>query len=458
MSTVNLETGANVSNTNSKVTDLIQKGISLNSGDVFNQEAFDLLKRAVKLDPCHMDAWVELAKCHQKNADIEGAIDCLRDAIKNCEADTPNKTILRELSTCIRQKTCSSQEDRIANLLESLELSKQALKLDLLDGENYYNLAKAYMCLFFATECVDHRLIYLSKTAYSKALSLSDDNLINISQLAVGDDSLNKNTSRQKELNHDQSKKSFIEQTDFLYNYSTVLIYLQEFQQALEYLRLAIKPDANWDEPKILEESLADYLKQIGAMMNELSKNNRKLVKRFYKIIETLKDVNAIEKTILLDQQRLFKLNDLKLAPWNLKDLKKQTICDDKSRNDKMIPDSDSNCKAVVNILHLKLVYTVNYNQAMYLTFIAMDQDYSLVVVTIYNLAASKCPRPRDVVTIIEPKIEEIAVTTQTSAYGDINITFERINVREFKHLYVNGSRITTDQVSKPQCKVSVLT
>lgn len=446
----------------SKAHNLMLRGRSLNSGEHFNQEAFDLLSKAIKLNPYLIDAWIDLTKCYQRKSDIEGAIACLENALKYCDAEKPNKIILRKLSTCIRQQTCDSQEAKIASLLRSLDLSKQALKSDLCDQENYYNLAKAYMCLFFVTECVDHQLINLSKAAYVKAITLSNESF---SRKRAVDDGLEgrleEKVPKPSNDDSDDESKPFIEQPDFLFNFSTVLIYLQEFQKALEYLRLAIKLDPKWNEPQVLEECLVDYLKQIQSMMHELCKSNKKVIRRYSKIVEALKNVNNIEAIIKIDQQRLLKSQNIKVKSITLDQLNSVSNQSGKaSKIEGMAKNGsvENNSRDTVELLHLKLVNTINYNQAMYLTFIAIDENYSLTVVTIYNLAASRYPTQRDVVTIVEPKLESIMVDNLFDGKsGEASFSFKRINVREFKDLYVNGYRITTDQVSKPQFRVSVL-
>lgn len=452
----------------SKAYDLMIRGKNLNSATSFSQEAFDLLTKAIKLNPYLIEAWIELTTCYQNRLDFDGATACLENALKYCNSKEPNKIVLRKLSTCIRQKTCDSQETKITTLLRSLDLSKQALKCDMFDEENYYNLAKAYLCLFFATECVDQQLINLSKAAYLKALSLSNESYSKV-----------KNKSDQQPLENDKDivnklmdnnliekpRKPFIKQSDFLFNFSTVLVYLQEFQKAIEYLREAIILDRDWDEPKNFEESLVNYLKQVYLMMNDVSKNSKKVVKRYSKIIVALNNVSKIENIILLDQVRLTNSTNIKVKSIDLIQIQKEYMnlknssnptLDNKNHIERSKISIEDNY--VFNLLHLKLIGTINYNQAMYLTFIAIDHNYSTIVLTIYNLAASKCPTPRDVVTIINPKIEEIKVEGLIDI-GDQRptISFKRIDVREFKSLYVNGYRITRDQVSNPQFKVSVL-
>lgn len=422
----------------------------------FNQEAFDLLQEAVRLDPSLSDAWLELANCYRLKLDIEGATNCLEEALRfsNSTKDPNYTEILRRLSICIRKKKCYSQQDQINTFLKSLEVSKECVKLDLLDEENYYNLAKAYMCLFFVTECIDQQLINLSKSAYSKALTLSQEKY---SRPNDGDTMINTKAIR----------KPLIKQADFFVNFSSLLVYLQEFQKALDYLQSAITLDDAWDDPKQSEECLVDYLKQIYLTLKDLSKNNKKLIKKYGKVVEPLNNVSKIEQIILLDQQRFCKSGLLRVKPVLLKDIEIVPIknangekedldlCQDKEGIQET---NDSN---LVKLLHLKPIGLINYNQSMYLTFIAIDRDYSLIVLTIYNLAASRCPTPKDVITVVNPEIELIEVSCdsikmeKTKEYP--SVLYKRINVRGFKSFYVNGCRISKDQVSRPEFKVGLL-
>lgn len=397
------------------------------------RQEFDLLAKSVKLNPYSISGWTNLAECYQKRADVEGAIACLENALIYCDSGESKKIILRKLSTCVRQKTCDSQESKIAALLKSLELSKQALKSDLHDRENYYNLAKAYMCLFFVTECVDQQLIQLSRAAYVKALALSEK------------ESSNKDNDEDK---------PYSDQSDFLFNYSTVLVYLQEFSKALKYLRRAVALDPAWSEPKRLEDCLVDYLKQIVSMTTEFSRSSKKVSRRYGKVVELLKNVEKIDLAIQQDQQRLKRLANVQVRARTLSELDSRLNLDP-SRD--MEGESNKGSE-LVDLLHLKLLNTINYNQAMYLTFIAIDQNYSTIVVTIYNLSASSCPTARDLVTIVNPKIEVVSIADlQESSSGPTSVSYKRIDVRTFSDFYLNGHRISPEQITKPEFTVSMI-
>lgn len=418
-------------------------GRSLNKDDKYNQDAFDLLTKSIKLNPNLIESWIELAECYQKKADFDGAITCLESALKNC--DKPDKVVLRNLSACIRQKLVDSQEARIVGLLKSLELSKEALKLDLKDPLSYYNLAKAYLCLFFASECVDDSLIRMSRSAFEKVIST--ENSESSEKPIVGNSTEH---SKDRSSSTEDTTKPLKEQSDFLFNYSTVLVYMQDFQLAVNLLEDASNIEPNWNQPKELLESLEDYLRQINLTLTDLTKNIKKSSRRYKKVVDTLANVSQIEKDIILDEQRLRKLTSMILKTTSIKELVNEKNTPQITRQ------STSNVEdpVSINILHIKLLFTINYNQAMYLTFIAIDKDFSFTVVTIHNLSAQNSPSNRDVFTIVEPKIDTVEVNFRKSKEC---ISYNRINVKQFKDFYINGKRISLEHVAKPQIKVSMM-
>jgi Flp pilus assembly protein TadD len=47
----------------------------------YSKEAEEVLSRAVKLDPRHVDAWNELGECYWKKDEIEEAKNCFSGAL-----------------------------------------------------------------------------------------------------------------------------------------------------------------------------------------------------------------------------------------------------------------------------------------------------------------------------------------------------------------------------------------
>ena len=59
------------------------RGKALNVTSGFSQEAFDMLTKAVKLDPKLVEAWVELGQCYWKKKDVEAAKNCFVGALNH---------------------------------------------------------------------------------------------------------------------------------------------------------------------------------------------------------------------------------------------------------------------------------------------------------------------------------------------------------------------------------------
>lgn len=57
--------------------------------------------------------------------------------------------MLRSLATGTGTKALIEDEERKKNVLDSLELAKEALKLDLKDGESWYFVGNAWLSNFF---------------------------------------------------------------------------------------------------------------------------------------------------------------------------------------------------------------------------------------------------------------------------------------------------------------------
>ena len=62
---------------------LLLKGKALNVLPSHNEEAHDLLSKAVKLDPRLAEAWVQLGESYWKNRDVDGAKNCFIGALSH---------------------------------------------------------------------------------------------------------------------------------------------------------------------------------------------------------------------------------------------------------------------------------------------------------------------------------------------------------------------------------------
>lgn len=135
--------------------------------DVFPEyckEAEDHLSKAVKLDPSLADAWLCLGNCLWKKGDLNGAKNCFSLSLKK----GPNKKILRQLSMLERQ--LAQGTDNEAEIVEeSIQHAKEAVMLDVKDGQSWYALGNAYSSSFFITGAWDQNKLYQSLKAYQNA-------------------------------------------------------------------------------------------------------------------------------------------------------------------------------------------------------------------------------------------------------------------------------------------------
>ncbi|THU71045.1 hypothetical protein C4D60_Mb08t31390 [Musa balbisiana] len=124
------------------------------------KEAEDHLSKAVKLNPSLADAWLCLGNCIWKKGDLPSAKNCFSLALSK----GPNKKILCQLSMLER-----SAENKAASIEESIKHAREAVLLDIKDGNSWYNLGNACLTSFFVTGAWDHAKLQQSLKAYQNA-------------------------------------------------------------------------------------------------------------------------------------------------------------------------------------------------------------------------------------------------------------------------------------------------
>ncbi|KAL9683307.1 hypothetical protein QQ045_015127 [Rhodiola kirilowii] len=130
----------------------------------YNKEAEDHLSKAVKLNPSLGDAWLCLGNCIWKKGDLTSAKNCFTLALSK----GPNKNILCGLSM-LERKMAQGTENQVEIVEESILHAKEAIALDVKDGNSWYNLGNAYLTSFFATGAWDHSKLLQSLKAYQNA-------------------------------------------------------------------------------------------------------------------------------------------------------------------------------------------------------------------------------------------------------------------------------------------------
>ncbi|GAB2280009.1 hypothetical protein Dimus_014646 [Dionaea muscipula] len=170
----------------------------------YRKEAEDHLSKAVKLNPSLADAWLSLGNCFWKKGDLPSAKNCFTLALSK----GPNKKILSQLSM-LERKMAQGSENPAENVEESIQHAKEAIGLDVKDGNSWYNLGNACLTSFFVSGAWDHSKLLQSLKAYQNA-------------------------------EKDQKMKT---NPDLYYNCATVNQYLENYERALTGFEAAASKD-----------------------------------------------------------------------------------------------------------------------------------------------------------------------------------------------------------------------
>lgn len=130
----------------------------------YRKEAEDHLSKAVKLSPSLADAWLCLGNCFWKKGDLASAKNCFSLALNK----GPNKKILCQLSM-LERRLAQGTENQAQLVEESIHHAKEAIALDVKDGNSWYNLGNACLTSFFVTGAWDHNKLNQSLKAYQNA-------------------------------------------------------------------------------------------------------------------------------------------------------------------------------------------------------------------------------------------------------------------------------------------------
>ncbi|KAG9410670.1 hypothetical protein AC1031_018693 [Aphanomyces cochlioides] len=119
-------------NRHMKATASYIKGKALDAFPEYSASSEVLLSQAAKLDPCNLDVWVSLGNCFWKKGDMQSAKNCF----ENCLDFGPSKQALRCLSMLLRRMG-TKPEEMSRNIKTSIAHAKQALSMDIEDGESW---------------------------------------------------------------------------------------------------------------------------------------------------------------------------------------------------------------------------------------------------------------------------------------------------------------------------------
>lgn len=140
------------------------KGKILDVVPEYRKDAEDHLSKAVKLNPSLADAWLCLGSCIWKKGDLPAAKNCFNLALSK----GPNKKILCQLSM-LERSMAQGSENQAEIVEESIQHAKEAITLDVKNGNSWYNLGNACLTSFFVTGSWDHSKLLQSLKAYQNA-------------------------------------------------------------------------------------------------------------------------------------------------------------------------------------------------------------------------------------------------------------------------------------------------
>ncbi|XP_043696113.1 tetratricopeptide repeat protein 5-like [Telopea speciosissima] len=213
----------------------------------YRKEAEDHLSKAVKLNPSLSDAWLCLGNCIWKKGDLLSAKNCFSLALNKA----PNKKILCQLS--MLERRLAQGTDNPAQIVEeSIQHAKEAITLDVKDGNSWYNLGNACLTSFFITGTWDHDKLLQSLKAY---------------QNAEKDDTVKSNP-------------------DLYFNCATVNKYLEYYERALSGFEAAASKDPGLNAA----EEVQKMVNLLDKLETSLKVHSR--AKRVAAVASSLVDVN----------------------------------------------------------------------------------------------------------------------------------------------------------------------
>ncbi|KAM9836410.1 tetratricopeptide repeat protein 5 [Aulostomus maculatus] len=354
---------------------LLQKGRCLNVAPEFSAVAEECLSRAVKLEPGLVEGWNALGEQYWKNGDLVGAKNCLSGALQQSK----NKVSLRHLSMLLRQLPAPDSVAHGKQVLESVDLARQAVQLDVTDGASWYILGNAYVSLFFC--CGQNpQLSQQALSAYAQSEKV------------------------------DRVASCY---PDLHFNRATLFQYEEMFGSALEGYSRAAVLDPGWKEPPEREKQLLEYLGKV----TELLQNKGKVKARRLRTM-------------------LSNLSTSALGPCSSPQFRSPS-----GRVGSLEPQTLSSLthghNAGVAALG-KVVFSLASEGRMAFTFGMVDSEETCIVVMVYNTADSWGVLIGDTVVIPEPHLKRHSIS-----HKDTSFDFRSIRVDSPLLIIVNGKKQT---------------
>lgn len=201
----------------------------------YKKEAEDHLSKAVKLNPSLIDAWLSLGNCIWKKGDLASAKNCYTLALSK----GPNKRILSQLSM-LERSMAQGTENQAEIVEESVKHAKEAVTLDVKDGNSWYNLGNACLTSFFVSGAWDQSKLLQSLKAYQ----------------------------------HAEKDKRMESNPDLYYNSATVNKYLENYERALSGFEAAALKDPGLNATEEVQK-MVHLLDKIESLLSGQTKAKR---------------------------------------------------------------------------------------------------------------------------------------------------------------------------------------
>ncbi|XP_073693535.1 tetratricopeptide repeat protein 5 [Garra rufa] len=353
---------------------LLLRGRCLNVAPEFSQTAEECLSRAVKLEPGLVEGWNTLGEQYWKKGDLTAAKTCFTGA----QQQSKNKVSLRSLSMVLRQLPPEEDtQEQSKRILESVELARQAVQLDVTDGTSWYILGNAYISMFF-TSGQNPQLSQQALSAYAQAEKIDKTSSMN---------------------------------PDLHFNRATLFQYEEMYSSALDGYSRAAALDPGWEDAREREKQLLNYLDQVTVLLENKGKVKARRLRNMLSSLSTSALGPCSSPQFRSPSGRVGSLEPRSLSA---------------------LTHGHNGGVAALG----KVVFSFASEGRMAFTFGMVDSDETCCVVMVYNTADSWGVLIGDTVVIPEPQVKRHSVTHKDKSYD-----FRSIRVDSPLLLIVNGKR-----------------
>ncbi|XP_052417231.1 tetratricopeptide repeat protein 5 [Carassius gibelio] len=353
---------------------LLQRGRCLNVAPGFSQTAEECLSRAVKLEPGLVEGWNTLGEQYWKKGDLTAAKTCFTGALQQSK----NKVSLRSLSMVLRRLPPEGDpQEQSKRILESVEMARKAVQLDVTDGTSWYILGNAYISMYF-TSGQNPQLSQQALSAYAQAEKIDKASSMN---------------------------------PDLHFNRATLFQYEEMYSSALDGFSRAAALDPGWEDAREREKLLLNYLDQVIMLIENKGKVKARRLRNMLSSLSTSALGPCSSPQFRSPSGRVGSLEPRTLSA---------------------LTHGHNGGVAALG----KVVFSLASEGRMAFTFGLVDSDESCCVVMVYNTADSWGVLIGDTVVIPEPQVKRHSVTHKDKSYD-----FRSIRVDSPLLLIVNGKK-----------------